>query len=239
MHFFCGIVRCLAILSRALILFVAPLQILDIWLVKSSLLSRVIPRRVTLLSGVIDALSIWTVKSSSIFVFPKIITWHFSGFIFMPLISNQLIIMVLWFSISHWASSRDLRHIYSVLSSAKLQRSSRNRPFMKKLNNRGPKSEPWGIPMVMLTHSLKDSLTFTFCFLFHNSAHSTIVIHPTWSWNPRLLNPPTSEKSLENLPITWTQTKAALSSSLVMLSMIVNLKRFCFNPICAYFCNTV
>ena len=61
---------------------------------------------------------------------------------------------------------------------------------------------------------------------FHNSAYSTVVIHSTWSWNPRLLNPRTSKKSLENLPTTWTQTKAALSSNLVMMSRVVDLRSF-------------
>ena len=36
-----------------------------------------------------------------------------------------------------------------------------------------------------------------------------------------------------------TQTKLALSSNLVMMSRVVGLRRFCSNPICAYFCNTV
>ena len=74
---------------------------------------------------------------------------------------------------------------------------------------------------------------------FHNPAHNAVVIHSTWSWNPRLLNPHTSEKSLENLPTTWTQTKAALSSNLVLMSRVGDLSRFCFNAICAYICNTV
>ena len=49
---------------------------------------------------------------------------------------------------------------------------------------------------------------------FHNSAHSIVVIHSTWSWSSRLLNQRTSEKSLQNLPTKWTQTKAALSTNL-------------------------
>ena len=51
---------------------------------------------------------------------------------------------------------------------------------------------------------------------------------------PRLLNPRTSEKSSENLPTTWIQTKAALSSNLVMMWRVIDLKKFCFNPMCAY-----
>ena len=46
-------------------------------------------------------------------------------------------------------------------------------------------------------------------------------------------------KSSENLPTTLIQTKAALSSNLVMMSRVINLKKFCFNLMCAYFCNTV
>ena len=71
------------------------------------------------------------------------------------------------------------------------------------------------------------SMTLWFCTLF-----AQYCCHPFW--NPRYLSPGTSEKSLENFPTAWIQTKAALSSDLVMMSRVVDLKKFCFKPICQY-----
>ena len=70
-----------------------------------------------------------------------------------------------------------------------------------------------------------------FYISFHNSAHCIVVIHSTWSWNSRLLNSRTSEKSLH----TNTNESGIVKQS----GNDIDLKRFCFNPMCAHFCNTV
>ena len=53
----------------------------------------------------------------------------------------------------------------------------------------------------------------------HNFTHSTVVIRSTGSWNPRLLDPRTSEKSLETFPTKRIQAKASLLSNQVMMSI--------------------
>ena len=55
---------------------------------------------------------------------PKIMTGHFSGLIFIELALNHEIIEEHCISIDNLASITYPRHLYSVLSSVKLQRSS-------------------------------------------------------------------------------------------------------------------
>ena len=126
----------------------------DVWLLKFSLLSRVTLRKVTSGTGFLKILS----------------TSHFSGFIFMKLSLNQSIIREHCDSIRNFASFGDPQHLYDVLSSAKSQIFPSSIPssksFIKMLNNRGPKTDPWGIPMGISTHSLKELYILLLCFLF-------------------------------------------------------------------------
>ena len=142
----------------------------DVWLLKFSLLSRVTPRRITSGTGFLRILSISTEKLSGMVFSPRIMTWHFSGFIFVKLSLNQSIIREHCDSIRNFGSFRDLKHVYNVLSSAKLQRFpspiSSNKSFIKMLNNSGPKTDPWGIPIKISTHSLKQLFILVLCFLF-------------------------------------------------------------------------
>ena len=58
--------------------------------------------------------------------------------------------------------------LYKLLSSAKLQMSDFSintmRSLMKILNMRGPRIEPWGIPVKVSIHFLIADPIFTFCF---------------------------------------------------------------------------
>ena len=137
----------------------------DVWLLKFSLLSRVTPRRVTSGTGFLKILSVSTEKLSGM------VFLVFSGFIFIKLSLNQSIIRELCDSVRNFASFRDSQHLYNVLSSAKLQRSPSsipsNKSFLKMLNNNGSyKTDIWGIPVRISTHSLKELLILVLCFLF-------------------------------------------------------------------------
>ena len=100
----------------------------------------VMPSRVTSDSGALCTLSIWMVKSSGMLVSPKIMTWHFSGFIFIELALNHEMIGEHCISVDNLASITDPQHLYSVLSSAKLQRLSSsirsNKSLLKMFNKR-------------------------------------------------------------------------------------------------------
>ena len=68
------------------------LQMFNVWLFKFSLLSRVTPRGVTSGTGFLKILFISTEKLSGMVFSPRIMTWHFSGFISIKLSLNQSII---------------------------------------------------------------------------------------------------------------------------------------------------
>ena len=73
---------------------------------------------------------------------------------------------------SKWFSTTDRLGVdlYKALSCAKLQMSvfSINimRSLIKILNMRGPRIEPWGIPVKISIHSLIADPIFTLCFRF-------------------------------------------------------------------------
>ena len=67
------------------------------------------------------------------------------------------------------ASINDPKHLFNVLSSAKLQRSSSSidssKLLIKMLNKKGPKTYPYGRHIIS-NPSLKGLLIFTLCLLF-------------------------------------------------------------------------
>ena len=60
--------------------------------------------------------------------------------------------------------------LYKVLSSAKLQMSDFSinitSSLIKILNMRGPRTEPWGMPVKISIHSLMADPIYTLCFRF-------------------------------------------------------------------------
>ena len=91
--------------------------------------------------------NISTEKFSGMVFSPRIMTLHFSGFVFIKLSLNRSVIREHCHSIRNFASFRDSQHLYNLLSSAKLQRFPSSIPskkaFIKMLNNSGPKTDPW------------------------------------------------------------------------------------------------
>ena len=78
---------------------------------------------------------------------PKMMTWHFSGFIFIELALNHEMIEEHCISIDDLASINDPQHLYNVLLSAHLQRlsssiDSSNYVINENIQKRAPKLTP-------------------------------------------------------------------------------------------------
>ena len=87
---------------------------------------------------------------------PKTINWNFWGLAFSELALNQFKTMVMSCSKQFSITDRLGLDLYKVLSSAKLQMSDFSinimRLFIKILNMRGRRIEPWGIPVKISIH---------------------------------------------------------------------------------------
>ena len=74
---------------------------------------------------------------------------------------------------------------------------------------------------------------------FHNSAYSTVVIHSTWSWNPRLLNPRVFQEIFRKSSHHMNTDKGSVVKQSGNDVEGCRSQKFCFNPTWAYFCNTL
>ena len=151
-------VRYFRILCQALSLLFAEMQRFIIWFLKGKLQSILMPKSLTIwvLQRVFPSIEI--VKFSIIFALGlNNIIWNFFGFATKLLFLNHFkTSIILDFKISF----RNVRflsslYLYKVLSSAKLHISvvlkSRRKSFRNMLNSKGPKIDPWGIPLSMVT----------------------------------------------------------------------------------------
>ena len=120
--------------------------------------SIVIPSNAT--SDVLSILIPLINKDSWFFMhFPKIIYWHLPEFIFNELTVNH----INTFSKSKRRFAKillsNLMQEYTVSLSTMLQishfKTKKNKSLIKILNRSGPKIDPWGIPQIILHHSLK------------------------------------------------------------------------------------
>ena len=142
------------ILAKVCKLLLTVLHKFSICVVDDSLSSIVIPSSLTYLLDFTLLLSIINVILLLSMFNPRNIIWNLPGWNFatMLLILNQLRIKCSSLDNFRVASSKFCEHEHIFLSSAKLRGTSVSwrkniKPFIKRLNNIGPRIEPYGTPL--------------------------------------------------------------------------------------------
>ena len=140
------------ILAKVCKLLLAVLHKFSICVVDDSLSSIVIPSSLTYLLDFTLLLSIINVILLLSMFNPRNIIWNLPGFATMLLILNQLRSKCSSLDNFRVASSKFCEHEHIFLSSAKLRRTSVSwrkniKSFIKRLNNIGPRIEPYGTPL--------------------------------------------------------------------------------------------